>query len=286
MCAAKGPAIVPSTNHVAQLCSLCLRLELIGPETLFEFKYDDEWPAFNGLAQSSAAGCDFCRMLRDIVVISPRHMKQFGKGSRRVRVILRTVHNLDGETTESGDWLHTLYGLKIFMHDAQASLDDRDQLDTSFLCTSTSHTKSSIASPSDSWETGTIITTLLSAPTVSVLSERNLSFIQDCITKSEESTESMALDLPTRLLDLAELPFGRVKLVISHEIPDGLSLNIRYAALSYCWGDRETARHQSITTVNNLKGRKSGFDVKYLSSVIQDAIQVRMFLRTFQPITR
>lgn len=155
--------------------------------------------------------------------------------------------------------------------------------------TSTSQTSSSFGSkvePSDEWESGTVITTLLAAPTVSVLSERNLGFIQDCIAKSEGSTESVDLGLPTRLLDLAELLDGRVKLVISHDILDGLGPNIRYAALSYCWGDREAARYQSVTTVNNLKDRKSGFDVKYLSPVIQDAIQVRMSLRTFQPTDR
>ncbi|KAI7776165.1 Neutral alkaline non-lysosomal ceramidase [Diaporthe eres] len=187
MCAAKGPAM-------------------------------DEWPAFNGLAQSSAAGCDFCRMLRDIFVFSPRHMKKFGNVSRRVRVILQTVHEPEGEFTESGDWLHTMYGLKVFMHDVQKPRHHMDQLDTAFVCTN--------------------------------------------------------LGLPTMLLDLAELLNGRVKLVISHDILDGLGSNIRYAALRYCWGDRETARYQSVTTVNNLKDRKSGFDVKYLSPVIQDAVQV------------
>lgn len=94
--------------------------------------------------------------------------------------------------------------------------------------------------------------------------------------------------MPSRLLDLAEVGSGRVKLVLSHEIPSShqarRDTGIRYATLSYCWGDTDTATFQSRTTVHNLEDRISGFDVIGLSPVIQDAIQVSIFKHTFLPI--
>ena len=111
---------------------------------------------------------------------------------------------------------------------------------------------------------------LLPAPTVSVLSERNLSFIQNCIAESEASTDCVALDLPTRLLDLAELQIGRVKLVISREIPGGPGEDVRYGALSYCWGGAEFLK----ATKGNMKSLKQGFSLTQLPTTIRDAIHI------------
>lgn len=117
---------------------------------------------------------------------------------------------------------------------------------------------------------------MLSAPTVQVLSERNIGFIQSCIAESETTSEPVALGPPTRLLDLEKLDMGCARLVDSACIPPGISSDKRkYAALSYCWGDAETSKWQSITTLRNLEDRKSGFDIKELSPVVRDAIQVR-----------
>lgn len=122
----------------------------------------------------------------------------------------------------------------------------------------------------------------LSAPTADVLSERNICFIQDYVAEDDGARESVTLDLPTRLLDLAAIRGGPVKLVISGEIFGTTRESVRYAALSYCWGDPETARSQSITTVDNLEDRKNGFDIQDLSPVVQDAIKVRMPLPILQ----
>lgn len=120
---------------------------------------------------------------------------------------------------------------------------------------------------------------MLSAPTVKVLSERNIGFIQNCIAECEPPSEPVALDLPTRLLDLEKF-----QLVDSACIPQGISSDERkYAALSYCWGDAETAKQQSVTTLSNLEDRKSGFDVEKLSPVVQDAIDVSPQRPLFQP---
>lgn len=114
---------------------------------------------------------------------------------------------------------------------------------------------------------------MVSAPTTRVLSERNVSFIEKCIAKSTEMVETVALNLPTRLLDLTDVHSGRAKLVLSAGIPR--RKKVKYAALSYCWGSGDIARSQSITTFSNQADRKAGFKIEDLSPVIQDAIQAR-----------
>lgn len=292
---AKDSAIVPSPSRTAQLCSHCRHLELLGTDRFLCLAYEDEWPGFGGLAQSSTAGCDFCGMLRDSLVSAalPMALERRAEGSRRVRVVIRGLE--DSFSHKSGETLNTLCGLSVFMRDIKdyswhgdraafvrqhqdMNLSVAHKIDAGFLCTNTSQTLCS-TSPS-------MGRTLLPSPTVSVLSERNLGFIKDCIAKSEGSTECVVMDLPTRLLDLADFAIGRAKLVISREISGDPGKDIRYAALSYCWGDPQTARHQSITTVDNLADRKSGFNVKDLSPVIQDAIQVRLSLAPLQSTDR
>lgn len=111
------------------------------------------------------------------------------------------------------------------------------------------------------------------APTRQVLSERNIGLVRKCIDKSEESIKPETLELPARLLDLADREGGRARLVMSAEIPG--AEKIKYAALSYCWGRGDTAKSQSITTLSNQEDRKAGFEINDLSSVVQDAIQAR-----------
>lgn len=53
--------------------------------------------------------------------------------------------------------------------------------------------------------------------------------------------------------------------------------NAKYATLSYCWGDTETAQFQSKTTWLNLRERVDGIDKDSLSPVIQDAIEASTY---------
>lgn len=115
--------------------------------------------------------------------------------------------------------------------------------------------------------------TMFSAPTTEVLSERNVRFIQKCIAESTESIETVAFDLPTRLLDLADFHLGRAKLILSEGIPG--QEKVKYATLSDCWGNGDIAKSQSITTLGNQEERKNGFEISDLSPVIQDAIKAK-----------
>lgn len=82
--------------------------------------------------------------------------------------------------------------------------------------------------------------------------------------------------MPTRLIDLgATISTGDqsgLRLVLTKRIPIAEFESIRYAALSYCWGD---ARLQSKTTSANLQEHLDGLTLSNTSPVIRDAIEVR-----------
>ena len=80
--------------------------------------------------------------------------------------------------------------------------------------------------------------------------------------------EYFASDLPTRVLCVAD---GSVKLISTSELWD----DMRYAALSYCWGgDQE----QKTTTQNLQKREIDGVKLAELPKVLRDAVTVTMQL--------
>lgn len=82
--------------------------------------------------------------------------------------------------------------------------------------------------------------------------------------------------IPEHLLDIRE----RVPRLISrHEIPpESQGGERRYAALSYCWGTSEEAKHQLTTTCLNITQRERGIRYDELSPVLRDAIQIARIL--------
>lgn len=77
--------------------------------------------------------------------------------------------------------------------------------------------------------------------------------------------------LPSRLLDLGvEDTFDNIKLIqCSSPVP---RRQIRYAALSYCWGTKEQAVHQVKTTSLNLQQNLINIPFETMTPVIKDAI--------------
>lgn len=79
-------------RHIAQLCSICRELELLGTDRYLSFEHEDEWPELNGLGQSaSVGGCDFCKMLRESIISAPDDQATPSKNrdsTRRRRVVI------------------------------------------------------------------------------------------------------------------------------------------------------------------------------------------------------
>lgn len=268
----------PSSVQIAQLCARCRGLELLGTENFQAVDFEDEWPTLNGLKQSAATGCDFCRTLCPIIsttrawdesrvriIIRPtrpnkdgllRALRVYSAGSDEMQA--RDVHpNEPHMPLLPGWWVRATFLLYLQVKPLVLKLARKVLIDEE-------------KQPCKN----ALPFSMLSPQTTQVLSDRNVAFFQKHIAESVKSEERSAISLPTRLLDLAEAQSGRVQLVISARIHCRDA--IRYAALSYCWGNAHTAKHQSITTFSNLEERKSGIEIRDLSPVIQDAAEVSL----------
>ncbi|KAI8685294.1 HET domain-containing protein [Fusarium keratoplasticum] len=107
-------------------------------------------------------------------------------------------------------------------------------------------------------------------PERDALSEKSLEFINECLETPLRSEPDIDKDFnPTRLLDLGEGENPTIRLIITKDIKKQL----KYAALSYCWGPPEIAKHQSITTAESLNSRLKHISLEELSPVIQDTIR-------------
>jgi len=85
--------------------------------------------------------------------------------------------------------------------------------------------------------------------------------------------------LPTRLLDIKNEPVRLITMEHlsegqEHEMIRSYSQQIRYAALSYCWGGGQ----QSLTTRDNIRDRKVAITTEQISPVLRDAIEVTRLL--------
>lgn len=82
--------------------------------------------------------------------------------------------------------------------------------------------------------------------------------------------------IPERLLDIRnQVP----RLVSRHEfLPESQGCERRYAALSYCWGTSEEAKHQLTTTCLNITQRERGIQYDELSPVLRDAVEIARIL--------
>ncbi|KAI8182798.1 Neutral/alkaline non-lysosomal ceramidase [Colletotrichum sp. SAR 10_75] len=83
--------------------------------------------------------------------------------------------------------------------------------------------------------------------------------------------------LPTRLIDVGQHEENDPRLVV---VEDMLNMNscatndLKYAALTYCWGPKEDAMKQVKTTKDTISAHHQGMPLNSLSPVIRDTIKV------------
>lgn len=78
--------------------------------------------------------------------------------------------------------------------------------------------------------------------------------------------------LPTRLIDVGTSLSDVSRLVLSSDVP--FSAETKYAALSYCWGDREDAEAQLKTETATLETRREGIPCEIMTPAIKDAVEL------------
>lgn len=78
--------------------------------------------------------------------------------------------------------------------------------------------------------------------------------------------------LPTRLLDIGTSSSDIPRLILSSE--DLITAETKYAALSYCWGDKEDAQTQLKTETASLEQRLKGIPCEKMTPAIKDAVEL------------
>jgi hypothetical protein len=117
-------------------------------------------------------------------------------------------------------------------------------------------------------------------PRTETLCPENIEFLkgalEDCTADCHPP--ATAVFFPTRLLDLGTDATSHPRLIIT---ADSIRLGelspvepIRYAAVSYCWGDEADAATQTKTEPSNLQERLRGIPTRDMSAVLQDSITV------------
>lgn len=99
-----------------------------------------------------------------------------------------------------------------------------------------------------------------------------LDWIADC-DRHEKCQSQSSEYLPTRLIDVGDLEQGRSpNLVITSPKHDSIQETIRYAALSYCWGQPQYGLQHLKTTPLNFKEHVNGIDPDRLPTTLRHAI--------------
>ncbi|KAL3601519.1 hypothetical protein FPOAC2_05783 [Fusarium poae] len=113
-----------------------------------------------------------------------------------------------------------------------------------------------------------------------VLSPASVGRMNELIRLSEKEQPVKVVEkpfLPTRLLDVqASCPSG-LRLVITKTDPDVWKLDAsqrRYAALSYCWGSRDAALKQLMTTKDVLQKHLDEIPMEKVPLTVADSIRV------------
>ncbi|KAH7274764.1 hypothetical protein MRS44_006982 [Fusarium solani] len=212
----------------------------------FAYSFVDRAPGFPSLEASEKVGCELCAMLRSELATS--HLKDYdGEVNVRYRYLLQDAY-IQGPK----------YPGALVVN---VEPDDPSQQELGNVYVFSIHSHQECV---QEW------LQTIPWPERDALSEKSLEFINECLETPLRSEPETDKDFnPTRLLDLGEGENPTIRLIITKDI----KTQLKYAALSYCWGPSEIAKHQSITTAESLSGRLKHISLEELSPVIQDTIR-------------
>jgi hypothetical protein len=119
---------------------------------------------------------------------------------------------------------------------------------------------------------------LMPSPSPQALCKENLEMIQGAILSCTQTCNHLKQSsfTPTRLLDIGTRTSDLPRLVITAQL-DNLE-PLKYAALSYCWGNADDAKSQLQTTNSSLEDRCAGIPTTMMTRILYDAVQAAQAL--------
>ncbi|KAI1737366.1 heterokaryon incompatibility protein-domain-containing protein [Xylaria scruposa] len=270
---------------IKKLCKNCRKVTLKDTSPEFKVQYDDqgkpcrvgilslceeihtkysltdELPGLLKLKRSSRRGCHFCGYLREML------------SNKQTTKLLKTKFDICPTISETEKISIAI----TFLWNSDFSCEDkRFYLDATVVLTNRgirfilrSHLKTA-----EGYED---LAKWLALPTPSTLSYTSRdhtqwmkSMIEEC--KKHNHTLPTVDYVPDTLLDVqGETPRLISATSINSTVKDQ---SIRYAALSYCWGNPEEAKYQLTTTAETIEQRRAGVPYDEMPPVLRDAVNV------------
>ncbi|KAI1095826.1 heterokaryon incompatibility protein-domain-containing protein [Rostrohypoxylon terebratum] len=291
-----------TTSRYSILCDRCKALELddvaIGGfastgedgQEFLKLDEDDRWkdididyylqdiyPALRNIRKSASKGCEFCALLRDSI-LSPEFKETLAANdiapsapfSFEIKLNYRWKSDSLADNYERNRGLGSLEAT-LFMK----TEDGFDILYTfKFAIESTPLLGGDGRNSDSSLATQRLCEKWLRLRVNKIghiLTEERVAWLKGELDRfaEKQNPPQQPSFIPTRLIQVdCDVP----RLVLKDDVLKSRTEPIRYAALSYCWGNREEALSQYKTTKSTLKARLSGFEARKMSKILCDAI--------------
>ncbi|KAK2931732.1 Heterokaryon incompatibility [Fusarium oxysporum f. sp. vasinfectum] len=209
------------------------------------YRFEDTWPELPGLAASGDSGCGLCKLIRDAFASQSPSTEYKGP--------------VTGLVSRYATWIHEK-PRKILDYSVRIYGDSEGYVDWS---TVTGYAQFFPCSDDDEMP-------FLLPPPAEIMSAQTVDFLKRSIDQCESTCHPRepSGSIPSRLLDISDYKTrGRIQLVQTEKLP-----RVKYAALSYCWGNADDAAYQPKTNSANLSERLNGFGIDTMSPVVRDAI--------------
>ncbi|EXK36623.1 hypothetical protein FOMG_09796 [Fusarium oxysporum f. sp. melonis 26406] len=209
------------------------------------YRFEDTWPELPGLAVSGDSGCGLCKLIRDSFASQSPSTEYKGP--------------VTGLVSRYATWIHEK-PRKILDYSVRIYGESKGDVDWS---TVTGYAQFLPCSDDDEMP-------FLLPPPAEIMSAQTVDFLKRSIDQCESTCHPRGPSgsIPSRLLDISDYKTrGRIQLVQTEKLP-----RVKYAALSYCWGNADDAAYQPKTNSANLSERLNGFCIDTMSPVVRDAV--------------
>ncbi|KAI4860851.1 HET-domain-containing protein [Hypoxylon rubiginosum] len=245
---------------------------------------DDIFPDLLGLASTSSQGCAFCKILRgDLIAAWDKIREESDRKDDNEEKVHQAKLAITKVTYQLYEVPHNNEGGEVVgSHSKRICLDSLYVFFTIDLGSSKMdyslhyNIHADAADPCASWFQiwrKPLSNGLISPPSIKRLNE--------LIARSllEIPTPPGNTYYPTRLLDVGSSTCSKLRLIISAEYPalskgEANFVGVRYAALSYCWGPKDEANKQLITTRGTIRNHIAQIEFGHLPQTVADAVQV------------